>query len=284
LGVRKGGALTYKAIFYLFVQHLIDPQPFNIFHCSFPIMKKLIWYFLIAFSLQSCVSSNKLYLFHDLKPGLQAIEREKQDNNVRIKKGDRLSITVTLLDPAQTAFFNGGATQGGNQLRRYIVRSDGTIDFPLLGRVNLTGLTVRQASDSITQSLRMYYNDPFVIINFEGRVFFISGKNGNVVEMIGERLTVPELLAQVAATSPFDERDRLWLIREENDQRKFVQIDINSKELFNSPFYYLQNNDVLYLRPSKYFSAFSPNSLLGLSLATLGTVSAILLLINNIFK
>lgn len=245
-------------------------------------MKRLIWFFIVALSLQSCISSNKLYLFNDLKPGLQVIDREKQDVNIRIKKGDRLGISVTLLDPAQTAFFNGGANQGGNMMRRYIVRSDGTIDFPMLGRVAVTGMTIRQATDSLTQQLRTYYNDPFVIMNFEGRVYYMSGKSGSVVEIVNERLTIPELLAQVGTSNPFDERNKIWLIREVNDERKFVQIDITNKEIFNSPYYYLQNNDIIYLRPSKYYSAFSPNGPLGLGLATLGTISAILFLINNL--
>jgi polysaccharide export outer membrane protein len=242
---------------------------------------KWIGYILLLFLFQSCVPSKKLYLFHDQLPNVSSINVDSQKLETVLKRGDRLAIVVSLMDPTQSAFFNsGGGNQSSNSLRQYIIRADGTIDFPMLGRVKLQGLTVRQAADTMMSGLKLFFNEPFVNIIFFGKVFVYTPKTGGTVDFFGERLTIFEALSQLGSISAFDQRDKIWLVREENNERKFVQLNINSKEIFNSPYYYLQANDFIYVRPSIYSSAFGQGSLAGFVIAAVGTLSTLLLIIN----
>ena len=88
----------------------------------------------------------------------------------------------------------------------------------------------------------------------------MGSKGGNVIPFFNQRLTVFEALTQSGASDPYDIRDKLWLVREENNQRTLVQLDLNDKSIFDSPYYYLHNNDLLYLKPGKFFGSFGANS------------------------
>ena len=219
---------------------------------------------LFLLSLHSCVPSNKLYFFNDLKPSTQQIDSATQSSRQRIHKGDRISITVSCPDPTQTSFLNtlnnqntGSASQ---QLNGYLVDPEGKISFPLLGDVYIDGLTSEELAAIIKKKLEFYFKDPYVAVNLSGRIYFINGRNGTTIPMLNERLTILEAIAQSGTQDAFDKKNEVWIVREENGKRDFAQVNLNSKEIFQSSYFYLHNNDVIYMKPGRYSSFLSTSS------------------------
>lgn len=233
-------------------------------------MKKITYLILVMVYLHSCIPARKLYYFHNQKSDTLALNKAIQSDTLKIKAGDRLTITVSVPDPLQSSLLNpinntnlqsGNASSGQQQGRGgYLVRNDGTIDFPVLGTVVVKGLTTKDLQKVIQSKLEFLYKDPYVNVNIEGRVYFVSGRGGNVIPFVNERLTVFEALAQVENVDAFDRRHDLWIIREDDNKREMVQLDLNDKKIFESPYYYMQNNDLLYLKPGRFFGTFSANS------------------------
>jgi polysaccharide export outer membrane protein len=220
---------------------------------------------LFLFSLQSCLTPSKLYLFHDQQVAKQTLDSLEQAKLVKIKKGDRLQVTVNSPDVNITAFLNpfgvGNSTSFEQQnTNGFLVSQEGFIDFPKLGKVKVDSLTTREAADLIYEKLSFWYKDLYVDVNLTGRVFFINGRNGTDIQMRNERLTIFEALSQSGVQDPYDKRNKVWLVREENGERDFVQLNLASKEIFNSPYYYLRNNDLIYVRPGRLSSLMSASS------------------------
>lgn len=247
--------------------------------------------------LQSCVPSNKLYYFHNQQPKVQQIDRAIQSSIQLIKPGDRLLITVSIPDPGQSALLNpfntsgqggynqGGSNQGGsNQGNRpgYLVDKDGNIDFPTIGNIPVMGLTTLEVKDIIRTKLKFLYKDPFVSVNLDSRVYYISGRSGSIIPIVNERLTVFEAIAQCGSQDPYDLRNEMWLVREENNDRTFVQLNLSDSSIFNSPYYYLRSNDLLYMKPGRFSNSFASNSPVGFMLALTGIIVSVALLIRSL--
>lgn len=243
----------------------------------------------VIITAQSCVSPKKLYYFHNKVPGTQQIDRSIQSPVQLIKPGDRLRIQVSIADPAQAAFLNpyssvmGGGQQGGQQGggSGFLVNKEGKINFPTLGYINVLGRTPEQVADTIKTKLEFLYKDPFVIVNLQGSVYFMSGRSGSVIPITNERLTIFEAITQASSNDPYDLRNQMWLIREENNERSFVKINLTDSSIFNSPYYYLRNNDQLYMKPGKFSNAFAANSPFGFALALSGVLLTLILLIRS---
>ncbi len=219
---------------------------------------------LFLLSFNSCVPANKLYYFHDLTPSTQKIDSSPQVSQIKIMKGDRVAIIVSCPDPTQTAFLNALNNQNtgtsSQQMNGYKVDEDGTIDFPLIGTIQIAGLSSKEAATLIRKKLEFYYKDPYVAVNLSGRVFFMNGRAGTTIPMVNERLTIFEAIAQSGAQDAFDKKNEVWLVREENGERTFIQLNLNDKTIFKSPYYYLHNNDLVYMQPGKFTSFFVTNS------------------------
>ncbi|MFT3909017.1 MAG: polysaccharide biosynthesis/export family protein [Ferruginibacter sp.] len=239
---------------------------------------------LFIISLNACVSPSKLYYFNDKLPGRDTLDQTKQPYIQKIQSNDRLSITVSSTDPALTAYLNPFNIQSGGTSTQqvntgYLVNNAGTIEFPLLGTVKVMGLSTTDVADTIKKRLSFYYKDLFVNVNLRGQVYFISGRSGTPIPMINERLTIFEALSQSGIQDPFDKKNAVWLVRDSVGIRTYARLDLNSKDIFQSPYYYLQNNDFIYMQPGKYSSFLSPNSpgrnILSISAAVLGLFIAV---------
>ena len=220
----------------------------------------------MVFSFNACVPANKLYYFHDQVPSVQQIDSMNQTSLQRIQKSDRLSITISSTDPSLTAYLNPFNTQSNSSSSSqqtntgYLVNLQGTIEFPLLGKLPVAGLTTVEASTLIKDKLSYYYKDLFVNVNLNGRIYFLNGRTGTSIPLQNERLTIFEAISQSGSQDPFDKRNEVWLIREDSGKRHFTKLDLNSKRIFDAEQYYLRNNDLVYVKPGKYSSFFSPSS------------------------
>ncbi len=224
---------------------------------------KLLLLGLLVALLSSCSSPKKFVYLQDMKVG------EKEAFNIKheaiVHRDDRLRITVTCKSPELAIPFNNQSglvsitADGGVETRRgtsaeqgYRVDIDGNIIFPILGKLQVEGLTVSQVSELIRNKIieGNYINDPQVSIEFLNFKYSVLGATGaGVYSVDGDRITLLEALAQSGDLANNARLDQVLVIREMGNERQVYAHDMRSKEIFNSPAFYLQQNDVIYVVP-----------------------------------
>jgi polysaccharide export outer membrane protein len=250
------------------------------------ILRKYCSLILILGSLSSCISSKKIYYLNDVAEQNQKIDSLKSTAIQKVQKGDKVSIIVSCPDPSQTSFLNPFNNQnpGGNASQNtlgFLVDSSGNIDFPLLGQVDVLQLTSQEVADKIKQGLKKYFKEPYVYVTLNGKVFILNGRGGYSVPITNERLTILEALAQQSSYEPDDRWDEVLVIREVDGKRTTAFVDLNAKEILNSPYYYLHNNDVIYIKPGKINATLKSTTAIR---STIGLVTGSLALFILLFK
>lgn len=227
--------------------------------------KKLILPVAAMLCLASCRSTKEeIAYIHDApRDTAMAIHGEFSKG---IQANDLLSIYVESEEPSSTIQFNqetnkialspNGAVlnPNTNNVSGYLVNNEGDIIFPVLGRIHVEGLTHNQLQTLIEGRLKDegHIKDPRVtvkLMNFKVCVLGDVSKPGELL-VTGERLTIFEALSMVGDLTLWGQRYNVTVVREENGQRVIGEIDLSSKEVFNSPFYYLHQNDVVYVEPN----------------------------------
>lgn len=181
-----------------------------------------------------------------------------------IQKNDLLSITVTSVNTEATALFNQQPTEGAQMtdngsgttsVSGYLVDQDGYVNFPILGNIVAAGRTKKELRDDITNKLvdQQLLIAPIVDIRYLNYRVSILGevKNPAVLTIPNEKISLLEALGRVGDITIYGRRDNVTLIREENGIKRIREIDLTTSEIFNSPYYYLQSNDILYIQPTK---------------------------------
>ena len=237
-------------------------------------------YVIIVCFFTSCISSKKIYYVNDLNAQVDNIDSLKKSAIQKVQKGDKVSIIVSCPDPSKTSFLNPFNNQnpGGNASQSaigFLVDSTGNIDFPLLGKLGITGMTSTEIAGLIKTGLKKYFIDPYVYVTLSGKVYILNGRGGYSVPMNNERLTIFEALAQQGSYESDDKWDEVLVIREENGKRVSAFCDLNSKDIINSPYYYLHNNDVLYIKPGKLSATLKGTTAIR---STIGLVTGVLAL------
>lgn len=223
----------------------------------------------------------------DISANINSVDSIKLLAIPKIENGDRVSIIVSCADPSQTNFLNPFNSQnpGVNGTQSgigYLVDSTGNIDFPLIGKVKLSGLNSQEAGNKIKEGLKTIFKDPYVYVTLAGKVFIINGRGGYSVFMNNERLTIFEALAQQGSYEPDDRWDEVLIVREKEGKRTTAFLDLTSKEILNSPYYYLQNNDLVYVKPGKLNATMRSTSAIRSTVGlTTGILALILLLIKK---
>jgi len=224
-------------------------------------------YFIIAcIFLCSCNTYKKIPYFQDLQ--LKGSVKEAVDNAtpVTIQPHDILGIFVTAANPLSAAPYNNNlARMNGNAsdntpdnplnpIIGYLVDNDGTIIFPSLGKLKVSGLTTAALRDQLTRQLSpAFLKDATVsvrIINFKISVLG-DVQRPNVYPVQNERITILEALSLAGDLNITAKRKNVLLIREQDGKREYVNIDLTSKALFTSPYYYLKSNDQIYVDPDR---------------------------------
>lgn len=207
-----------------------------------------------ALLLMGCVSNKKMIYFQESDQ--LKLETSLANFEPAIQPGDFITIHVSANDPllAQTFNLYETATNTANpRMLPYLVDSKGTINFPVLGKLHVGGFTTHQISNHITEALTTYLVAPIVNVRLTNFKISVMGE----VKMPGsytipnERITIVEALALAGDLTIQAKRKSIMLIREQNGQREFFTVDLTDKSLFNSPYYYLAQNDVIYVQPNK---------------------------------
>lgn len=219
-----------------------------------------------AASLLSCTSNkdNTLAYFKNLGDAPSGVlPNVKGIYPVRLQPDDELVISVTSAVPEATAIYNlpmnNPATRSSilvqTQARSqtYLVDSQGFIMMPQLGRIAVGGKTTDEVRDQITNLIAQDVKDPFVrveIVNF-GVDVLGEVRNPHRVVTGQQYYTVLDALAACGDLTEFGQRDRVYVIRTDGEQRTYHRLDLTNSEIFNSPYFYLQQNDVVYVEPNQ---------------------------------
>ena len=202
----------------------------------------------------------------------------------RIKAGDALSITVSALDAEAVVPYNlpttvysspGSSTVNTTpSLQNYMVDAEGNIEFPLLGSLHVEGLLRSEVADLVRDRLQAQIMNPTVNVQLLSPTVVVMGEVSRPgrQSMPNGRLTLLEALGAAGDLTIYGRRDNVLVTREINGKLEFARIDLTSADLFMSPYYYLQQNDVIYVSPNKVRAINSTN--LGLWLSMVSTVAS----------
>ena len=250
--------------------------------------------------ISSCVSPKSIVYFQGDTTRFSS-QSIMQKYVPTIQPSDVLSIVVGSLNAEANEVFNTAnsmtttstnysTTGGGARIQPlgYLVNSDGSIEIPLIGRLKVAGLRTSDASDTIRTRLQMYLKEPSVIVrNLNFKVSVLGDVNRPAVYVIpDENISLPEVLSLAGDLTIYGRRDNVLIIREENGNRSYARVDLTARDIFNSPYYYIHKNDIIYVEPIKTrINATDRNvQLVPIIASIVGGVSTLGILILNITR
>jgi len=184
----------------------------------------------------------------------------------KIQKGDILGIIVSTLNKESNeilnfanvnslpvSVFSGGSYGSGNQPLGFPVDSSGYVSMPLIGRQKLEGLTLEMAEIKLRSALEQTLKEPSVTVRFMNHKFSVLGEVGKVgtYNLMDDQTTILDALAASGDLTVYGKRDSVTVIRNKNGMREIGKINLRSREAFKSPYFYLQNGDIIYVEPTK---------------------------------
>lgn len=260
---------------------------------------KILNYLLLCTTtlLMACSAPKEILYLQDIS----LIKEEPIDKNyeVIIHKDDLLAIIVNSKDPELALPFNmplisyqiGSQNVGQQRLVGYLVNQDGNIDFPILGEIHVEGLTRMQVTELIKKRLisEELIKDPIVTVQFLNFKVSVIGEVGRpgTFDISGDRITLLEALSMAGDLTIYGRRDRVAVIREKDGKRSILYHDLRSSDIFQSPCYYLQQNDIVYVEPNKAKtgqSRINSNNSVGVWLSGVSVLASITSLLVTMFK
>ena len=229
-------------------------------------MKHLGIFILGALLLASCATNKRAAYIQQVQTDIPtAIE---QDYQIRIKPLDRLTVTINSKDPELAAPFNAASSYNSlNGLSSYssssngnlqilTVDKEGKIQLPIIGEIDCDGLTRNEFAKKIENTIREngMVHDPIVIIQFADVKFSVLGEvaRPGQFSITKDRISLFDALARAGDLTIYGQRENVALIREENGMRTVHYFDLKNPDILTSPYFYLQQDDVVYVTPNKY--------------------------------
>lgn len=266
----------------------------NIFKYKTTVLKLVICHLSLYFAFTSCVSYKNQIFFQGLNDTTYTASMNQPD--FVIQRGDQLAISVYTPDPIAAQYYNQamGGTQGNSMLQNigqsngtiqgYLVDEQGKFVFPRLGVIHAMGLTQPKLRDTLQAMLLPYVKDAVVsvrLLNF--RVTFINANRASTVTILNNKTNILQFLGNVGGMEWMDKRDQVMLIRQVNDQRTVFRLNLTDKSIFQSPAFFLQPNDVVYVEPNRRKFLETNAQLISLFTGVTSAISIILVLINTVF-
>ena len=248
---------------------------------------------LCALLLSGCSSYKKVPYLQDADV-VNNMQKSLHMYDAQIMPKDLLTITVNTTDPEAAAPFNLTVQSSVNvarstsltqqpTLQQYLVSNEGTIDFPVLGRLQVSGLTKSEAENLIREKLGTYLKEePIVTVRMSNYKISVLGEvaRPGMFTINNEKVNIFEALALAGDLTIWGQRDDVKLIREDAaGQRQIINLNLNKADIVASPYYYLQQNDILYVTPNK---TRAKNSDIGQSTSLWFSATSILVSIANI--
>lgn len=218
---------------------------------------------LAAAALLGSCATPKVAYFQDVQPGTAEEILNRLD--IRVRPEDKISIIVNSKDPLLMELFNlptvsrqiGSSSSGSSSqgLSGYTVDKSGNIDFPVLGAVHVAGMTREEIASYIKEELmeKNLVKDPIVTVEFQNLTVSVLGEVSNPgrYNIDKDHLSLLDAISMAGDLTIYGKRDNVLVQREENGRKVLYKVDLNSgQDLYASPVYYLQQNDVIYVEPN----------------------------------
>lgn len=222
-------------------------------------MKGRIWFVLISgMMFLSCASKKNIIYF---QPDESSLNATFESNAPKLQPGDILAISVTADDVRATQPFNqvstyqgsGGTFQNNNPfIPTYVVDNQGKISFPMLGEIEVGGLTRAQAMNNLRKEVSKYIVNPGISLEIRNFRITVLGevKNPGTFPITNDRITILEALGMAGDLTINGVRKNVLVIREQNGVKTEHRVDLTQQDALNSPVYYLAQNDVIYVQPN----------------------------------
>lgn len=227
-------------------------------------IRKLIGVLAVTALLSSCAAPKVAY-FRDMQPG--TAEQVINNMEIRVRPGDKISILVNSKDPLLMGLFNlpiasrqisaggTGTSSNGQGISGYTVNKNGNIDFPVLGEIHIEGKTREEIAAYIKKELikNNLVKDPVVTVEFMNLTVSVLGEVANPgrFNIDKDKLTLLDAIGMAGDLTIYGEREKVLVQREEDGKRVLYKVNLNSGyDLYASPVYYLQQNDIVYVEPN----------------------------------
>ncbi|CAL1519265.1 polysaccharide biosynthesis/export family protein [Chitinophaga sp. MM2321] len=222
----------------------------------------------ICVCLFSCASPKNITYFKDIPDTLESKEVEQALYKTPVVQvDDILQVSIQTLDPAATLLLNqqntaswpvtgtpGNSTSANNSgVSGYLVDKDGYVVLPLIGKMLVKDKSTSEVREAIRLKAAEYYKDPVVNVRMANFKITVLGEvaRPSTYVMPNEKVTVLDALGMAGDLTIYGKRENVLLIREKAGKKEFVRFNLNNSNLFTSPYYYLQQGDVVYVEPNK---------------------------------
>jgi polysaccharide biosynthesis/export protein len=227
--------------------------------------KSIILFFtLLLFSLSSCVSHQELISFRtgkEKEPTLSKLPKQDILNktDLRLQVNDILAIIIMSPDGVLATPYSLVPNISSAQVstptspNTYIINSDGMVNLPSLGGFKAVGLTLKELREEVIKKVSEFLVNPSVNIRLINFTYSVTGEvtRPGKFQVTNERITLLEALAEAGDLTPYSNRQHIMVIREHDGVREYGEVDLKDTKFFTSPYYYLQQNDVVYVEPTK---------------------------------
>lgn len=215
-------------------------------------------YLLLAMSavfFSSCNYQKKLQEQLYFNDALDSTQRMLSRYSATIKVDDRISIQVSALNPESAIPYNlsvAGSGMASATATGYLVERDGSILFPQFGRLSVEGKTLTEVRSMLLDSLNKFLVDPIVTVQYANAKIIVMGEVGHpgILQIPDGKLTILEAITMSGDIPYTGRKDNILIVREDNGQRDFARIDIRSHNIYKSPYYFLRQNDLIFVEPT----------------------------------
>jgi len=249
-------------------------------------MRNLLFVLIAAFNLLACAPQRNLVYFSNLSE-VAKNQVKVNEAELKLQKNDLISVTLNSLNTEYDALFNGttpNSTQNAVKTG-FRVNNDGYVKLPRIGDVKVEGLNLEEAQILITKELSKQIKNPIVnlqLINFKITVIG-EVNNPSSLTVTSDQINLLEALGMAGDMTVYGKRQNVLVIRETDGQRNMVRLNLNDKDVFQSPYFQLKQNDIVYVEPDKSKEKeFSPNNR-ALPIIT-ACISAVAVLITALIK
>jgi polysaccharide export outer membrane protein len=262
--------------------------------------KALIFNFALAIIIfqTSCRSSKDLTMFQDLKDNVSLYKIPEKAPEYFIKPFDNLYLSILTLDPQVNQLFNpstagGTGVASGTQqmygdrasqyINGYMVTEEGFISLPILGKIDVAGLNLQDAQERIKQRAEEYLKEPNVkvkVLNFKVNVTGEVEQPGLYYNYEGS-LNIIDALSMANGITQYADLQNILVIRHNEDVTKTYNLNLTNKSVYLSDVFYLQPNDIVYVKPNKYKRSSENNNVYSLILSTISTILVAATVISN---
>lgn len=251
---------------------------------------KIAFFASLTWLLASCVTARKVNYMQEPDKYIPSYADTLTFEDYELRTGDRLYVYVYSLDENVSKMYNAGGTgssvrqqmnygsSGGSyDLYTYLIDDNGEIDFPTIGKISVRGLTTREVKHRLEEELGKLlkeipgYATVSVEVNVVNRSFSVIGAQSGRYTITKEKMTIFEALAMVGDLAEFNSRKEIKLVREKEGVTTIKTFDARSKDIINSEFYYIEPNDIIYIRqiPGYSFGINSASTALGVTATTI---------------